>query len=256
MVDPVLLVALAGITGATPLVVAVIPLMRARVSERMTHVMLGLSAGILLSLSLMNLLPESLELGADMGFSAQLVAFGAVVGFLSLLVLERRALAAGADARHVHYENGRKIQPFGTLAMSALAIHGLLDGFVIPLAFFAGEGPGIVVTAVVALHQIPDSFAAAAIGLASTHTRRAALRYVLVTAIDTPIGIGIGFLFLTAGAAILPFGLAFSAGTFLFVSAADLVPELQHRARSLLVTASILSGFAIVAALTMLLPGA
>ncbi|HEY5538689.1 MAG TPA: ZIP family metal transporter [Thermoplasmata archaeon] len=254
MVDSSQLLLWAAITGGTPLIIALIPLAKARVSDRTTHVMLGLSAGILLSIALVNILPESLELGGAFQVPVHLVAVAAAIGFLALLLLERTLLAEGKGG-HIDVE-GRKIQPFGTLALSALTIHGLLDGFVIPLGLEAGGGVAVVVPVAVALHQIPDSFAAASVSLGSSGNPRTALAFILATAIDTPIGIGIGLLFLGAGQAWLPFGLAFSAGTFLFVSAADLIPELQHRARSLLVTGSILAGVAGVVALTLLLPPA
>ncbi len=253
MVDPAQMLLWAAITGGTPLVIALLPLARARLSDRVTHLMLGLSAGILLGISLLGILPESLDLGTQLGQSTNIVAAGAAVGFLVLLLIERGLLSA--DGRgHGHSEDGRTIQPFGTLAVSALTIHGLMDGFVIPLGFEAGASAGIVITLAVALHQIPDSFAAASVSITSTRSRRAAVARILATAIDTPIGIGLGLLFITTAGWLLPFGLAFSAGTFLFVSAADLIPELQHRSRSLIVTASIFVGFAGVAALMLLLP--
>jgi zinc transporter ZupT len=70
-----------------------------------------------------------------------------------------------------------------------------------------------------------------------------------------PLGILLGLAFLGVGIGFLPFALAFAAGTFLFVAAVDLIPELQHRTRSPLVAAMILAGFVSVAALTALLPG-
>lgn len=252
MVDVGLMVFWAAVTGGTPLVILLIPIARHRLSERVTHLMLGISAGILLGISLIDILPESLDLVRDDPQGARIVGLGAAVGFLALLLVER-TLLAGRGRGHAHTENGQEIRPFGTLAMSALAIHGFVDGFVIPLGFEAGSIVGLVITLAVALHQIPDSFAAAAVSVAATRTRKAAMLFVLATAIDTPIGILFGSLFLTASAVWLPFGLAFSAGTFLFVSAADLIPELQHRTRSLLVTLSIFGGFLGVAAISAFL---
>lgn len=258
VVDVGLMLIWAAVTGGTPLVILLIPMARRRLSERITHVMLGISAGILLGISLIDILPESLDLVSNDPQGARLVGVGAAVGFLGLLLVERALLAGrGAKGGHTHSEDGQEIRPFGTLAMSALAIHGLVDGFVIPLGFQAGPGVGLVITLAVALHQIPDSFAAASVGVVATQTRRAAILFVIATAIDTPLGILFGSLFLTASVERLPtllaFGLAFSAGTFLFVSAADLIPELQHRARSLLVTISIFGGFLGVAAISVVL---
>jgi len=198
LVDAGQLAILAAITGGTPLIIALLPASRRKISERTTHLMLGLSAGILLGISLMSIFPEAFDAAAGAQLSPLLVSLGAAAGFFSLLLLER-VLLARSGLGPVHFENGRRIQPFGTLAVSALAIHGLLDGFVIPLGFALSTTVGTVIAFAVALHQIPDSFAAAAVGLAANANRRQIRAYVLVTAIDTPIGILVGAIF--AGAA-------------------------------------------------------
>jgi zinc transporter ZupT len=129
-----------------------------------------------------------------------------------------------------------------------------MDGFVIPIGFSAGAEVGFIVTLAVAIHQIPDSFAALSLALGSTSSKRQALLYVITTAVDTPIGIAIGLLFVGLGTFMIPLGLGLSAGTFIYVSASDLVPELQHQARSLLVVLSMALGFTLVMALSFLLP--
>jgi len=252
MVDAAQLAILAVITGGTPAVIALLPASRRRISERTTHIMLGLSAGILLGISLISIFPEAFDAAAAAQLSTLWVSLGAAGGFFALLLLERVLLARSGPAP-VHYENGRKIQPFGTLAVGALALHGFLDGFVIPLGFALSTSVGTVIAIAVAFHQIPDSFAAAAVALAANAHRRQIRRYVLITGIDTPIGIFVGAIFAGAATGLVAVALAFSAGTFIFVSAADLIPELQHRSRSALVVGSILLGFAIVAALALTL---
>ena len=244
------------LTGGTPLVLASVPYLRTQISDRTIHLMLGLSAGILFGLSFLDLLPESFEAAAELGLGTEFVAFGVAAGFLVLLVVERELLgrAHSTGHAHAHEADGHTIQPFGTLALSALMIHGLVDGFVIPLGFEIGPAVGTVILIAIALHQVPDSFAALAIGLSSTRSRRGAIGFILATAIDTPLGILAGAAFAGVGAAFVPVGLAFSAGTFLFVSAADLIPELQHRTRSLLVTLSIVGGFGLVLAVSLGFP--
>lgn len=244
---------LAAITGGTPIVIALLPASRRKLHERTTHLLLGLSAGILLGISLMDILPEAFAASASAQLGPHLVSLGAAGGFFALLLVERVLLARG-EAGSVHFENGRRIQPFGTLAMSALTVHGLLDGFVIPLGFSVSAQIGTVVAFAVAIHQVPDSFAAASVGLVAQAGRRRILAYVVLTAADTPVGIALGAVFTGLADNLIVLGLAFSAGTFIFVSAADLIPELQHRARSALVVGSILVGFAVVAALTLALP--
>ena len=242
----------AAVTFVTPLAIASVPLTRRQVSDRVLHVMLGLSAGLLLGISFLNLLPESFRSlrPADPEIS---VPLGLFAGFFLLFVVER-FLMRGPHGRPGHFEDGREIRPFGILAGTALVIHGTLDGFVIPLAFSLGTGVGTVITLAIATHQVPDSIAAVSVALGAGYDRRRSAMFVLATALDTPLGIALGIGFLGTGVPFLPFALAFAAGTFLFVSAADLIPELQHRTRSVLVALTIFAGFAIVAALTVLLP--
>jgi len=257
-VDWIQLAFWALITGGTPLILLLVPYAKVRLSDRTTHLMLGFSAGILGGLATLDILPESFrtagELPTNLQLPLQAVPLALGAGFLTLLLVERHLLGGGGRG-HVHFEGDRPIQPFGTLAVSALAVHGVMDGFVIPLGFGLGTPVGVVIVFAVAFHQIPDSFAALSVALTSGRNRKTVAAYVLATAMDTPIGIVLGVLFLGAGEAWLPLGLAFSAGTFLFVSAADLIPELQHRARSGLVTLSILLGFALIFGLTFVPTG-
>ncbi|HLE54061.1 MAG TPA: ZIP family metal transporter [Thermoplasmata archaeon] len=242
------------ITGGTPLVLLAVPYLRNRISDRTMHLMLGLSAGILGGLATLDILPESFAAAADApGLPPQAVPLGVAAGFFLLFLVERHVLKP--EGAHPHFENGKTIRSFGSLVVSALTVHGTMDGFVIPLGFAVSNTVGTIIVIAVALHQIPDSFAAMTVGLVSGVSRRTALAYVAATAADTPIGMVLGVVFLTFGTAWLPLGLAFSAGTFLFVSAADLIPELQHRSRSFLVTLSVVAGFVIVLLLTAL-PGA
>lgn len=253
--DPLQLAFWALITGGTPLILVALPYVRHRISDRVMHLMLGLSAGILGGLAVVDILPEAFGLAQAVGpLPPQAVPLGISAGFFVLFLAERHLIHPGG-AGHSHLEDGRPITSFGSLAVSALTVHGTMDGFVIPLGFAINNVVGTVIVLAVALHQIPDSFAAMTVGMVGGASRRTAVKYVIATAVDTPLGIALGVLFLGAGIQWLPVGLAFSGGTFLFVSAADLIPELQHRSRSFLVTLSVVVGFAAVLGLT-LVPGA
>src|SRR3972149_1273970 len=212
------------VTGGTPLVLLAVPYVAHRISDRGFHLMLGVSAGILGGLATIDILPKAFETAAGIPeLMPHAVPIGIASGFFLMFVVERHLLTPKGGS-HSHFEDGKPIQSFATLAAGAL-------------------------------HQRPDGFAALMVGLASGASRRRTLTYVLATAIDTPLGIVLGVLFLSAGTFWLPVGLGFSAGTFLFVSAADIIPELQHRSRSFLVTASILIGFVIVLGLSFIPEG-
>jgi len=248
--DPYVLAFWGLVTFVAPMVMLFIPFLKGRLSENTMHLMLGFSAGILGGITFVDILPEAFDHAVNtLHISPMYVSGGVAVGLFLLFAIERHMLVNERKRSHVHMENGERIAPLGTLAVSALAIHGVVDGFVIPIGFSGGPGVGLIITLAVAIHQIPDSFSAATIALTSGYKRSRIALFVLITALDTPIGIVVGYAFLGVGEWIVPFGLGLSAGTFIFVSAADLIPELQHRSTSVWVTVSIVFGFIFVMAL-------
>jgi zinc transporter ZupT len=217
--------------------------------------MLGFSAGILGGVTFVDILPEAFNFAREMSLNSLYVSFGVGIGFFVLLVVERYLLATEEiHGGHFHI-HGKPIDPnHGLMGVSALMFHGFMDGFVIPVGFSAGAEVGIIVTLAIALHQIPDSFAALSLALSSTDSRRQAILSVLATAVDTPIGIGIGLMLVGLGNFMVPLGLGLCAGTFIYVSAVDLVPELQHKSRSWLVVVSTIAGFLLIIAISLLMP--
>src|SRR3989338_315370 len=138
------------ITGIVPLVMLFLPYMKKKISERDLHLMLGMSAGILLGISIFDIIPEAYKINVSSAGT------GIALGFVSLLIIEHILI----KGNHVggHKAGSKHIQPFGTLAMGGMVVHGLIDGFVIPLGFSASTELGIIVGLAVALHQIPASF--------------------------------------------------------------------------------------------------
>ncbi len=246
-IDPFVLLFWGLVTFVTPLVLMVIPYFKGRISENTMHLMLGFSAGLLGGITVMDILPEAFASASD----PRIASGGIAVGLFILFIVERHMLGVGRKHAHVRVEDSTEIRPLGTMAVSALTIHGVVDGFIIPIGYSVGGDLGLVVTLAVALHQIPDSFSAASIGLAAGFSRRKVALFILLTALDTPLGIVIGYAFLGVGPWLVPFGLGLTAGTFIFVTAADLIPELQHKTSSAWVTVSIVLGFVFVMSLSM-----
>ena len=244
----------AMITFVTPLIIALLPLFRVQISERMLHLMLGFSAGILGGVTFVDILPEAFDFAREMSLHSLYVSFGVGIGFFVLLVVEKYLLATEEiHGGHFHI-HGKPIDPnHALMGVSALTFHGFMDGFVIPIGFSAGAEVGTIVTLAIAMHQIPDSFAALSLALSSTDSRRQAILSVLATAVDTPLGIGIGLLLVGLGNFMIPLGLGLCAGTFVYVSAVDLVPEL-HKSKNLLVVVSMIMGFLLIVAISLLMP--
>ena len=243
------------ITFATPLIIALLPIFKVSITERVLHLMLGFSAGILGGVTFVDILPEAFATAKELSILSIYVSSGVGIGFFILLVAERYLLGLQEiHGRHFVHDEPAPDPSHGLMAVAALTFHGFMDGFVIPMGFSAGPAVGVIVSLAIVLHQIPDSFAALSLSLRGKGSRKQAFLSVLATAADTPVGIFFGLLLVSLGNFMIPLGLGLSAGTFIYVSAVDLVPELQHETRSRLVLLSMALGFLLVSGLSLILP--
>lgn len=259
MFNVLYLIILGALTLFPPLTMMAVPYLRKHWAKRLLHPMLGISAGLLFGIVFLDILPEGFLLTDQLNLNPAYLGISVMVGFFVLTILEQYMLKKGLG--HGHEVHGVKIKPFGTLGIGALSVHGFVDGFVIPIGLATSTKLGLVITLAMTIHQVPDSFTAVSMAMAAGYDKKKSALFVLITALDTPIGIVIGAItYLGANLAgsanlLVMLSLGFSAGTFIFISAADLIPELQHHSQSMRVALFILVGFILVVALTQLLPG-
>ncbi len=186
------------------------------------HLILGFSAGAVIGVAFFDLLPEALGLGAKR-YGAQVLTMVTAAGFLAYMLLHR-ALP------HVHPvgEEAMSMRPPGWLAPTSLALHSFLDGVGMGLAFQVSVKVGIVVAFAVITHDFSDGINTVGVVLRSGHGGRQAFRWLLVDASAPFLGVASTRLFSLQGEE-LGLVLALFCGFFLFIGAADLVPESHHR---------------------------
>jgi ZIP family zinc transporter/zinc and cadmium transporter len=222
-------IALALLAGAANLIGAAAVTARPRWSPRTLDAFVAFAAGFMVCVALADALPEALARG---GPGAPLVA---TAGFL-LVHLTQHTLAP-----HFHFgEETHDVNAVVSVsALAGLMLHTLVDGVAIASGFAVERGLGLLLAAAVSLHKLPEGVAIASIFLAAGASRARALGAAAVLGLTTVLGAvvaeGVGL----AGGA----GLALAAGVTLYVAAANLVPEVQHR-RGWLSGASFFAGCA------------
>lgn len=196
-----------------------IPLL-AGMKGRRTELLLAFSAGVMLGAAFFQMLPEAIHEG---GLRAMPMA---LVGFLVMFTLERFALA------HVCEEpEGCEVHgAMGFVAFLGLSAHTLFDGVALGSSLAAGVG-GVVFVAVIA-HKIPSSLALSAILVHEKYKRSSTMLMLLLFALMVPLGAGLyfGVRALIDVENFTAYALAFSSGTFLYLSLADLLPQVHRRA--------------------------
>lgn len=201
------------------------------------HLILGFSAGAVAGVALFDLLPEAISLGTRY-HSPPTVALCIAAGLFGYLVLDRLILLhTHSEEEHAEHANVRR-GAFGALTLSA---HSFLDGVAIGVGFQASVAIGLVVTVAVLTHDFSDGINTVNLVLRNGGERGRAFRWLLVDAVAPVAGVASTLLFRIPESA-LGLVLAVFVGTFLYLSAADLIPESHHRHPRALTTLMTLLG--------------
>ncbi|MBP9798339.1 ZIP family metal transporter [Candidatus Woesebacteria bacterium] len=187
-------------------------------SKKLSTFFVSFAAGVLLATSILNILPESLE-----HLPTQTALSWFMYGIIAAFLLERSLLWY-----HHHHEDTHDINPTSLLVLVGDAIHNLIDGLSIAAAFIVSPALGIATTIAIAAHEIPQEIADYSILRHCGMGNRRAILWNFVSALTAVIGGIIGFYIFRESFELLHYALAVTAGIFLYVSAADLIPELHH----------------------------
>ncbi len=222
------LIALAG--GVLPLLV--------RWSDRRLHVALALSTGIFLGAVFLHVLPD-LPASAAGGLNDHALWAFVLVGVLAVYLAETLFLHAHHDAENPDQHH----RAVGWAALFGLSVHSLTSG--VGLAFAATD-PALATPMFLAVigHKGFEAFSLASVFQLGKFPPRAILLVMTLFAAITPIGYLAGDLMSgwLAGAGIAV-AVAMAAGSFLYVSLCELLPEVFHdREDGLLKILLLLSG--------------
>jgi zinc and cadmium transporter len=188
-----------------------------RSSLRYSHYINSFAAGIILTTALMELLPRGLTYNED----APLYAIG---GFVAFLILETFLVVhSGAE---VHYV-GRRGAAKGVVFFWGLFLHSLLDGVIIAIGFATDYRVGLLTALAVISHEFPEGITTFSLLLQNLSDRKAIVLAVMV-ALATPAGGLIGLAVLPAPESVLGAATGLVVGSFVYIAATDIVPEIRE----------------------------
>jgi ZIP family zinc transporter len=208
--------------------------------EGRIHLILGLSAGAVIGVALLDLAPEALELGAPTRGPAAITGFVAA-GFLIYLVVDRALLIVSRQA------TGHR----GHLGAGSLTVHSTLDGLAIGLGFQVSAAVGIVLAVAVLAHDFSDGVNTVNLSLAGSRDPKIARRWLAADALAPLVGIGLSR-FIVAPPQVLAVVLALFSGFFLYIGASELLPDSHHRHPRVWTTVSTVLGVGLIFVVTRL----
>ena len=156
-----------------------------------------------------------------------------------------------------HHDHGHSGRP-DLAAMNLLgdAIHNYVDGLLIGASWLAGPALGVSTTIAVLLHEVPQELADFGILIHSGMTARTATLLNAASAAVAILGTATALIAGTvARERVSLFLIPITAGGFVYIAAADLIPELQHdrRLQAVVVQTSLIgAGIAVMALLTLI----
>jgi ZIP family zinc transporter len=188
--------------------------------DRAVAVGLGFSAGIMLLIASLELIPAATEM---LALWPTLLWTGGGLLFLAL---------ANYLIPHTHLVD--ETEPFQArqfktayLVVFGLALHDFPEGFALTNAFLVEPSLGVLVAVGIALHNIPEEFAMAVPALA-TKSRRLLFGGAVVSALAEPAGAALGLVAVHFRPGLNEAFMAFAAGAMIFVSLHELLPA-AHR---------------------------
>lgn len=183
--------------------------------------LISFSAGVLVAFSFIHLLPEALAQNKN----ALLIT---LLSFLAFYILEH------ALTLHTCEKKGEcpPHQTFTLVSWVGLLLHSFIDGIVIGVGFGVSFALGIISTLAVLLHELPEGISSMAVMLYGGYGIKQAARYSSWVAVATPLGAITSFLLLRrVGGSSVGLLLAIAAGSFLYVAASDLIPEIHKKSK-------------------------
>lgn len=206
-------------------------------NKRLLSIALSFSAGIMIYVSFMAILPEGIELieshyGNNSGRFIPLLGFFG--GMLVTAIVEKIVHKFGGHYHghhhdHHHDKEDDHLSKLGLMSAIAIAIHNLPEGLAIFTAGLKDITVAIPIAAAVILHNIPLSIAISVPIYHSTGSKKKAFLYSLLVGLCQPLGAILGYLILSNFFTDLLFGILFSvvAGIMIFVSLDELLPSSQ-----------------------------
>ncbi|MEX2178093.1 MAG: ZIP family metal transporter [Gemmatimonadaceae bacterium] len=176
---------------------------------------LAFTAGFLLSVAFVELIPEAIARGGRTAAATALLAYLAV------------HLTQHTIGRHFHFgEETHAVTPMvSRSALVGLLLHTFVDGVAVASGLLVSETVGALIFVGVLLHKFPEGLAISSLFLAAGARNRTAIAAAGALGVATLLGVALTGQF----APLQEQGLAISAGVTIYVGASNLVPELQAR---------------------------
>ena len=191
-----------------------------KVQKILVPSLISYATGTLLGAALIGMLPRAIEGTQQPHKIFMVLLFGIILFF----ILEKLVIW-----RHCHDHQCEIHAAAGPLILFGDAFHNLVDGVVITASFLISIPLGVATGLAVIAHEVPQEVGDLAILLESGYSRYKAILYNILSSLTTLPGAIIAYIYLKEMLIIVPYILALSASSFLYIAMSDLIPSLHRK---------------------------
>ena len=152
---------------------------------------LGFASGVMLTISIIDLIPNSLDLiiqNSNFIYALIKVLLGFIIGVIVSGIIDKKVNNVS--------KKSTKLYKLGLITMLVIMMHNIPEGIATFLTSTNNIKLGIMLTVAIALHNIPEGISVSIPIFYSTGSKLKAFIYTLISGISEPIGAVIAYLFL------------------------------------------------------------
>jgi ZIP family zinc transporter len=213
--------------------------------EKNISIIFSFAAGSIITVALMEILPESLDIARRSGISVKHLMAFVVLSFLFFILLEKyfsaHPIRGLASEGHI----------MGPIGAGSLILLSFMDGLTMGIAFQVRFSIGIVVAFSIIIHDLPDGINTMALMLKNKQSEKKALIFLFMDGITPLLGVLLTSV-IHLPKSTLSLLLAVFTGQFVYVGAASLLPESQEHSL-LKIAVATTSGFLFIFLISLFL---
>lgn len=211
-------------------------------SKWLAKVSVPFAAGVLLTVTLVGLIPETIDLAGEDALVIVLAAF------LASYFFEQFVFALHHHEDDHHHQVAKSVP----LVVVGDTIHNFVDGVAIAASYLVNPGLGVITAISTFLHEVPHEIGDFGLLLKAGWSKTNVLKINFFSALATFVGVGFVWFF-PATESILGYLIAAAAGLFLYLGASDFLPQLEKGQAKTNVVA-LLAGVAIMLSILYAIP--
>jgi len=250
--------------GAATALGAAMALFRKKTSRSFLALALGFSAGVMIYVSFVEIVPKSLELlqsGQGEAIGASWMAGSLLAGLLGMAVLYRLIpdlhhpalddshTTIRIDEEADAYYSDPLLLKAGVGVALAVTLHNFPEGLATFFLTLNDPQVGVPVAMAIAIHNIPEGIAVVIPIYYATRSRAIAFAFGAISGLAEPLGAVLGYLFLQPFMSDTMLGVIFAivAGIMVYISIDGLLPAARQYGSGQLAIYGVIAGMAVMA---------